>query len=86
VTTIGTFPMSAFGGIVHDDRDQPFPRLALENAISDGLRALEEAADFRDGRVDLGTLSVRFATRPPRAGEIDDVLVVSVEADVEVPL
>lgn len=86
MTTIGTVPMSAFGGIVHDDRGQPFPRLALENAISDGLRALEEAADFRDGRVDLGTLSVRFATRPPRAGELGDVLVVSVEADVEVPL
>lgn len=86
MTTIGTVPMSAFGGYVHDDRDQPFPRLALENAISDGLRALEEAADFQDGRVDLGTLTVRFATLPPRAGEVDDFLVVSVDADVEVPL
>lgn len=86
MTTIGTVPMSAFGATVRVDRDQRFPRVAFEDAVSDALKALEEAAAFADGRIDVTSLNIRVSTRPPYAGELGDVLVVSAEADVEVPL
>jgi hypothetical protein len=86
VTTIGTVPMSAFGGRINVERDQPFPRIEIENAVSDGLKFLVEAAEFADGRIDVTSLDIRVSTRGPRAGQLGDVLVISVEADVEVPL
>lgn len=86
MTTIGTVPMSAFGGYVYTYPGRDFPRLQIENAVSDGLKALVEAAAFKDGRIDVTSLDIRISTQPPRAGELGDVLVVSVEADVEVPL
>lgn len=86
MTTIGTVPMSAFGGYAYTGQKNIFPRVEIENAVSDGLKALVEAAEFRDGRIDATSLDIRVSTLSPKPGQLGDVLVVSVAADVEVPL